>query len=207
MRALDIFALFRRLFIVGTIVFVGYFVLLANRDENKPKPEKKKVTINVNPDGENNTELEIIAPENPEEVANQTIVKLSGADAKEALATKLTQGNFAAREFKKVTVVHLHYPENQGSLELARSLEEIRSIHPKQVHVTTIDVAAKPEKIAEWRMASAPSLVIQTESERLYSITGVWPKDKLEAKILELIHGLQRSDKNWRPAVEGMERR
>lgn len=128
-----------------------------------------------------------------------------GSGTSDALPEFQAKGSH--QELRSVQIIHLHLPDDAGSRELSESLAAIRMSWPDHITISTIPVASKPQILTEWRVSKAPSVVFQTEGQRLYTLEEVWPKDRLAKKIEQLIHGLVGVDKNWRPEIKGMERR
>lgn len=192
----SLFKIISRLAMAGTLILgIWFFFIQEKSDKGKKTADNAEV------------EKKKAIPEAGE--MTQPDEGIGGGTIKEiAIENKITGSQPPPkREWRKIQAIHLHLPDDPGSRELARSLEEIRTIYPEHVFISTIDVSSTPQKLKDWRVSRAPALVFQTAGERLASLEEVWPKPRLTKKIEELVHGLVRVGKDWRPEVKGLEPR
>lgn len=192
----SLFKIISRLVMACALILGIWFFFIQDRSGHDKKTGKEEEVENkqgISSEGE--------MPQPYEEIGGGTI--------KEVTSDNRTTGSQAPpkREWRKIQAIHLHLPEDSGSREIARSLEEIRTSYPEHVFISTIDVSSTPQKLKDWRVSRAPAIVFQTEGERLASLEEVWPKPRLTKKIEELVYGLIRVGKDWRPEVKGLEPR
>ena len=102
-------------------------------------------------------------------------------------------------------VVHYHLPANPESKQLAESLNNIARKYDKVVLVTRVDVLAKPELAKAAGITSPPQVVMRVGENKVFEFTGLWPQPDIERKIDEILRGLERMTKGWRPTVKGMQ--
>lgn len=105
-----------------------------------------------------------------------------------------------------LTIYHFHEPGNAASEELADHYNEITRKYGQVVLVKRIDVTARPLDAAKEGVEKAPKSVMAAGGKRVFEFAGVWPYPKLEQKIDQILRGLKRVDKDWRPEVKGMTR-
>lgn len=101
-------------------------------------------------------------------------------------------------------IIHYHDPDNPKSVEIAESLNEIGKKYGMQVLVTRVDIRANP-LANKHGVDSAPHVSMMTDETEAFAFQGVWPRDKIERKVEEILRGLKRVGKDWRPEVKGMQ--
>lgn len=102
-------------------------------------------------------------------------------------------------------VVHYHLPKNRESISLAESLNHIARKYDKIVLVTRVDVLAKPEIAETNKITNPPQVVMRIGEDKVFEFQGLWLQPEIERKIDELLRGLERMTKGWRPKVKGMQ--
>lgn len=104
----------------------------------------------------------------------------------------------------KLTVYHFHEPGNPDSEALADHLNEITREYGQVVLVKRVDIAARPLDAAKENIEKAPKTVMVAGGRRVFEFQGLWDHPRLEAKVDEILAGLERATKDWRPEVKGM---
>ena len=107
------------------------------------------------------------------------------------------------KEFDLV-VYHFHEPGNPESEQLAKHYEEITRRYADIVLVKSIDIKARPLDAAKESIGKPPKSVMAAAGQRVFEFEGSLPYPKLEATIDQILRGLKRVDKDWRPEVKGM---
>ena len=102
-------------------------------------------------------------------------------------------------------IIHYHEPGNPQSVEIAESLNEIGKKYAMQVLVTRVDIAANPVLAKTRGVNSAPHVAMITGETEAYAFQGVWPRDRIERKVEEILRGIKRVGKDWLPEVKGMQ--
>ena len=97
-----------------------------------------------------------------------------------------------------------HQPGNADSEQMAASLAKVAEKYSKQVRLTVVDITAHPEKAAAEKVTRPPKVVMMAGEIRACKFQGVWTHRQLELKVEEILHGLERMGKEWRPDVKGM---
>lgn len=102
-------------------------------------------------------------------------------------------------------IIHYHDPDSPQSVQIALSLNEIGKKYAMQVLVTRVDIRANPLVAKTRGVKSAPHVSMMTGKTEAFAFQGVWPRDKIERKVEEILRGLKRVGKDWRPEVKGMQ--
>ncbi len=103
-----------------------------------------------------------------------------------------------------IEILHFHQPGNAESETLADHLSRIEEKYGGQVLVTRIDVNAHPERAREEKVTKPPKVVMMAGELRACKFQGLWTKAQIEFKVEEILRGLKRMGKDWRPDVQGM---
>lgn len=105
---------------------------------------------------------------------------------------------------KGVAIVHCHLPGDPASEQLADIFNAVQQKYGKLVKVTRVGFPAQP---ADWQAQKGiklPYVMMIVGSENAFQFQGLWPLAKVEKKVEELIFGVRRVGKDWRPVVPGM---
>ncbi len=107
-----------------------------------------------------------------------------------------------------VIAVHFHTPGQAASEEIADSLNRIVVKYCKQVLVVRVDVTTKEGGgWAKLENASrTPDVLMTAAKQRACRFQGLWPYPQIEKKVDQILFGLERASKDWRPEVKGMQR-
>jgi thiol-disulfide isomerase/thioredoxin len=104
-----------------------------------------------------------------------------------------------------VGIIHCHAPGNPASEQMADILNNIARRYGDQVKVIRVDVIAFPEFAKAEKVTSPPKVVLTAGVRRESEIQGLWPQKSVEQKVDEILRGLKRVGKDWRPEVKGMQ--
>jgi hypothetical protein len=105
---------------------------------------------------------------------------------------------------KGVAIVHCHLPGDPASEQLADTFNSIQKKYGKLVSVIRVGFPAQP---ADWQAQKGirlPYVMMIVGTENAFQFQGLWPLPKVEKKVEELISGVRRVGKDWRPIVPGM---
>lgn len=105
----------------------------------------------------------------------------------------------------EIEIFHYHEPKNPESEQIAESLRKIAGKYGKQILVTTVDVIAEPERAKAEKVTKPPKVVMMAGTIRASKFQGVWTQAQIERKVEEILRGLKRMGKDWRPDVQGMQ--
>jgi thioredoxin-like negative regulator of GroEL len=109
-------------------------------------------------------------------------------------------------EKEPLELIHYHIPGDANSEQLAAVLTLVQTKYGKKVKASRVDAKLHPDLAKTQRVTRFPHVIINSNKAKVFEFQGVWAEARLEKKIDELLIGLQRVDRNWRPAVQGMER-
>jgi Thioredoxin len=105
----------------------------------------------------------------------------------------------------ELDLLHFHLPGNPNSEQMADHLNALQTKYTGQILVTRIDVSAEPQRAAAERIQRYPTVLIMAGSSRELEIRGLWPRDRIEQRLEEILRGLRRMNKDWMP--QGITRR
>ncbi len=103
-----------------------------------------------------------------------------------------------------LALVHYHLPANPDSEKLADILNKLQTKYGKPVSVTRIAISRFPENAKAQGVTQAPHLVFISGTEKVFEFQGLWTQPQVEMKVDEILRGLKRVGKDWRPTVPGM---
>lgn len=116
-------------------------------------------------------------------------------------------GASPVRVYEDPLIIVLHHAQGNAESEaMAEIFARIQIKYGQQVVVTKSDLKTNAEAARAEGITRAPHVVISARGQRLFDFQGRWPYAQVERKVDELLHGLQRVGKDWRPAVPGMTR-
>ena len=95
-------------------------------------------------------------------------------------------------------------PGDPNCEKMAEILNKVQKKYDRLVHVTLIDVKAHPEQAKADGVTKAPHVTFSADKNKVFEFEGVWNQEQVERKVEEILRGLKRVDKNWRPTVSGM---
>ncbi len=104
----------------------------------------------------------------------------------------------------ELEIIHYHQPGNPESEQIADSLDKVGSKYHQQVFVTRVDVTANPAAAKARGVARAPQVCMMAGDQEAFAFQGLWPYFQIERKVEEILRGLKRVGKDWRPEVKGM---
>ena len=101
-------------------------------------------------------------------------------------------------------IVDYHLPGDPNSEKLAEILNKVQKKYDRQVNVTRVDVKAHPELARAEGVKRAPHVIFSAEKQKVDEFEGLWTQEQVEKKVEEILRGLKRVGKDWRPTVPGM---
>ncbi|MGL4401701.1 MAG: hypothetical protein ACRCXD_17710 [Luteolibacter sp.] len=110
----------------------------------------------------------------------------------------------AVSQGKFVTILHCHLPGNPASEQMADVFNAIQKKYPMHLKVIRAGFPAQPVDWQKQRGISLPYVIMIVDSEKAFQFQGLMPLSKVEKKVEELIFGVRRVGKDWRPVVPGM---
>lgn len=102
-------------------------------------------------------------------------------------------------------IIHFHLPGDPESEQIADSLNKIAEKYGAQILVTRVDINAEPERAKAEKVTKPPKVVMMAGTVRASKFQGLWTQAQIERKVEEILRGLKRMGKNWRPDVQGMQ--
>lgn len=103
-------------------------------------------------------------------------------------------------------ILHCHAPGNLESEQMAERLDQVAKKFGPHVQVVRADVVAFPAIATAEKVTQPPKVVMVLEGERVFAFQGLWPLQQINRKVEEVLYGIKRVGKDWRPQVKGMER-
>ena len=102
-----------------------------------------------------------------------------------------------------VAIIHCHLPGDPASEQLADTFNLIQKKYGKLVAVTRVGFQAQP---TDWQAQGTklPYVMMIAGKENVFQFQGLWSYSQVEKKVEEVIFGLRRVGKDWRPVVPGM---
>lgn len=123
----------------------------------------------------------------------------------EEKAATATSGAEAEAVVYDLEIYHYHVPGNPESEQIADSLNKIGEKYEKYVRVNRVDITAHPELAKAEKVTKPPKVVMMAGDVRACKFQGVWTYAQIEWKVEEILRGLKRMGKDWRPDVKGMQ--
>lgn len=176
------------------MVFLGIIVLVfAPSKKTEPKPKDA------------GTPPPKITESKPKE-ADVTIVNLDKAGSmKDGQIANLIAEASKRHGGKVLGIVHCHIPGNPDSEQTADILNLVAQKYGTQVLIIRVNILNFPEFVKAQQITQPPEVLMLVDNMVAFKIQGLWPRAQTERKVDELIHGLRKADKDWRPKVQGMQ--
>lgn len=105
----------------------------------------------------------------------------------------------------RLAVVHHHLPGDPASEQIADILNKVGKKYDKYLVVNRVDFKKSPEVGKAQGVTKAPHVIVLSGGEKVYEFQGPATQIQVERKVEEILRGLKRIDKNWRPPVQGMQ--
>jgi hypothetical protein len=105
---------------------------------------------------------------------------------------------------KGVAIIHFHLPGDPASEQLADTFNLIQRKYGKLVSVTRVGFTAQPKDWEAQKGIKLPYVMMIAGNENVFQFQGLWNYPQVEKKVEEVIFGLRRVGKDWRPVVPGM---
>ena len=119
----------------------------------------------------------------------------------EKVATK-TEVEAPAEDALEINDYHL--PGDPNCEKLADILNKVQKKYGRLVVVNRIDVKAHPELAKAQGIKKVPHVIIVASKQKVFEFEGLWSQEQVERKVEEILRGLKRVGKDWRPTVAGM---
>lgn len=97
-----------------------------------------------------------------------------------------------------------HLPGDPNCEKLADILNKVQKKYDRQVKVTRIDIKAHPELAVAQGVKKVPHVIMVVAKQKVFEFEGLWTQEQVERKVEEILRGLKRVGKDWRPVVAGM---
>ncbi len=97
-----------------------------------------------------------------------------------------------------------HLPGDPNCEKLADILSKVQKKYGRLILVNRIDVKAHPEIAASQGVKKVPHVIILATKKKVFEFEGQWTQEQVERKVEEILRGLKRVGKDWRPTVAGM---
>ena len=104
-----------------------------------------------------------------------------------------------------LALILFHQPGQPASDQLAAILDKVQVKYGTQVIVTKVDIQKQPQAAKEQGVTTPPHVIIIARNERVFDFQGLWTQQQVEFKVEEILRGLKRMTKDWRPPVPGMQ--
>ena len=101
-------------------------------------------------------------------------------------------------------IVHHHQPGDKPSEQLAETLGKVQKKYGKLVIIQQLDFRKNPRTAKAQGVTKPPHVVIIARDQKVFDFHGLWTQQKIEQKVDEILRGLRRMTKDWRPEVPGM---
>ena len=105
-----------------------------------------------------------------------------------------------------LSIVLHHLPGDPAGEQLAAILDRIQNKYGKLVIVSRVDSKLHPETSKAQGVTKSPHVIIIAGTEKVFEFQGLWSQAKVEQKVDEILRGIKRVGKDWRPEVKGMTR-
>jgi hypothetical protein len=102
-------------------------------------------------------------------------------------------------------VFHYHLPGNSESEQLVEILNKVEKKYGQVLIVNRVDITEHPEKAIAEKVTKPPKVVMMAGEVRACKFQGLWTQAQIERKVDEILRGVKRVDKDWRPEVQGMQ--
>ncbi len=134
----------------------------------------------------------------------------SKGDLEKKVGKKVTLGakevppQKSLRQGNPVTIIHFHLPGDPASEQLADIFNAIQKKYGPLVTVNRAGFQVQPEDWRVQKKIKLPYVMMIVGNENVFHFQGAWNYAGAEKKVEELIFGVMRVDKDWRPTVPGM---
>ncbi len=101
-------------------------------------------------------------------------------------------------------IFHHHLPGDTASEALADVFNFIQEKYGAQVEVTRVDFLKQPDLSKKQGVSKPPHVVMFAGDRQVFQFQGPASQEQVDRKVRELLIGMQRMTKDWRPPVPGM---
>lgn len=180
-------------------VFVGIVAyVFAPKQPAKPAKEKNAQTQQVNQSQSGGGEFKMVDFNQSGSLKDMKITKGSQID-------NLIEEASKKHGSKVLGIVHCHTPGNADSEQTAEILDQVGRKYGSQVLLIRVNIVMFPEFAKAQHVTKTPEVLLLVDNAVAFRIEGLWPRLQIERKVDELIHGLRKVGKDWRPPVPGMQ--
>ena len=109
-----------------------------------------------------------------------------------------------AESLSKLVLTLHQSPGRPQSDQVAAALREIEKRYSQQVTLTTLDFNKLPKDTKLPGNGKPPYVVMEMGKQKVYEFSGYKESAQIRQKVDEILHGLERNGREWRPAVPGM---
>jgi len=95
-------------------------------------------------------------------------------------------------------------PGDPASEQMAEILNRIQAKYGQQIIVSQVDFQLQPEVSKAQGVSKPPHVFMIAGTEKVFDFQGPWTQAQVEFKVEEILRGLKRVGKDWRPPVPGM---
>ncbi len=122
-----------------------------------------------------------------------------------AAATKKPENQVVTLSPEKgLAIIHHHRPGDPASEQLADILNKVQKKYGKLVVISRVDFTSHPELAKAHGVTKPPHVIIISGKEKVFEFQGLWSQAQVELRVDEILRGLMRVGKDWRPTVPGM---
>ncbi len=119
-------------------------------------------------------------------------------------APKASTSGEAATSNHALEIILFHVPKEPECEQMSEILKKVEIKYNGQVLVTRVDINADPERAKAEKVTKPPKVVMMAGTIRASKFQGLWTQAQVERKVEEILRGLKRIGKDWRPDVQGM---
>lgn len=119
-------------------------------------------------------------------------------------APKAETSGESATSNHALEIILFHVPKDPESDQMSAILKNVETKYNGQVLVTRVDINANPERAKAEKVTKPPKVVMMAGTIRASKFQGLWTQAQVERKVEEILRGLKRVGKDWRPDVQGM---
>jgi hypothetical protein len=103
-----------------------------------------------------------------------------------------------------VALILYYVPGDPASEQLSTILDKVQKKYGKQMVVNKVDFKKNPETAKKEGVTETPHVAFIFGKEKVFEFEGLLTQEQVESKVEEILHGLKRVEKDWRPVVPGM---
>jgi len=187
----------KRIFVIG--VAVAIIAIVSSNFEWTDNPKPPEIVENKTQKGAQSAAGQA---SNPQGAGSP----MSGASMGKGESPLSVTHQGPAKPVEPLLIYHHHLPGEPSSEALADVFNHIKAKYAKRVTVTRVDIRKQAEFSKGQGVTKAPHVVMFNGTEKVFDFPGFWSQERVDQKVEEILAGLQRVGKEWRPPVPGMKR-